>query len=177
MKTQPKKGSGERFLDCPHYESCLDFAAVQNFKTFNCEQCGFYIETLQKPSAATAKQENTRICEKCGEKPTIQPNSPLCASCIGRQAWRDGKAKKKRLPKKKSPASSNRKDNRQGQDKHKTEIGQPRANIEIVFSGKYGQVLKEVEKLAEEEIRTVEEQIIYIIKTYLSKTQHLGAIK
>jgi len=114
MQTKPKNGKGERFLDCPHYESCLDFAAIQNWKAFNCEQCEIYTETLQKPPESTVKQENTRICEKCGKNPTIQPNSPLCASCIGKQAWKDGKAKKKRPPKKKVPASLERKETTQG---------------------------------------------------------------
>jgi len=54
---------------------------------------------------------------------------------------------------------------------------QPRANFEVVFAGKYSQLLKELEKVAEREIRTVDEQIIYIIKTYLSNTQHPEAIK
>jgi len=115
-----------------------------------------------------------RICEKCGNNPTIQPNSPLCASCIGKQAWKDGKAKKKRPSKKKTPASLKTKETIKGQDKRKAEIGQPRGDFEVVFSGKYSQVLKEVERLAEEEIRTVDEQIIYILKNYLSNTQVLN---
>lgn len=158
MQTKPKKGKGERFLDCPHYESCLDFAAIQNWRAFNCESCGYYIETLQKPPAATVKQETTRICEKCGKKPTIQASSPLCASCIGKQAWKDGKAKKK------IPSKPKRKET---QGTHKSESGQSQANFEVVFSGKYSQVLKEVEKLAEEEIRSIDEQIVFILKNYL----------
>jgi len=167
MKTKPKKGKGERWVDCPHYESCLDFAAIQNWKAFNCEQCEYYLETLQKPPVATVKQENVRICEKCGNNPTIQPNSPLCASCIGKQAWKDGKAKKKRPLKKKISTSPKRKVAAQGQDKHKIEIVDPGRNMETAFQGKYGQILKEVERLAEEEIRTVDEQIIFILKNYL----------
>jgi len=177
MKAKPKNGKGERFLDCSHYESCLDFAAIQNFKAFNCEQCEYYLETLQKPPAATVKQENTRICEKCGNNPTIQPNSPFCASCLGKQAWKDGKAKKKRPSKKKAPASLERKETTQGKGKHEAVIVDSERYVEVVFKGKYGQVLKEVEKLAEEEIRTVDEQIIYIVKTYLSNTHHSGIIK
>jgi len=177
MQTKPKNGKGERFLDCPHYESCLDFAAIQNWKAFNCEQCEIYTETLQKPPESTAKQENTRICEKCGNNPTIQPNSPLCASCIGKQAWKDGKAKKKRPPKKKAPASLERKKTTQGKGKHKAEIVDSERNMEIVFSQKYSQILKEVEKLADDQIRSVPEQIVFIIKTYLSNTQHSGAVK
>jgi len=177
MKAQPKKGKGERLLDCPRYEGCLDFAAIQNWKAFNCEQCGFYMETLQKPPESTVKQENTRLCSECGKNPTIQPNSPLCASCIGKQAWKDGKAKKKRPPNKKAPGSLKRKETTQGKGKHKAEKAQQRGNMEIVFKGKYNKLLEEVEKLAESEIRTVDEQIVYIIKTYLSNTQHSGAVK
>ena len=170
MQTKPKKGKGERWLDCPQYENCLDFCATLNYKSFNCESCGFYIETLQKPPAATVKQENTRICSECGKNPTIQPNSPLCASCIGKQAWKDGKAKKKRPPNKKAPGSLKRKRTTQGKGKHKAEIGQPRPHFEVIFSEKYGQVLKEVEKLAEEEIRSVDQQIIFILFTSLKPT-------
>jgi len=167
MKPKPKLGKGERFLDCSHYESCLDFAAIQNWKAFNCEQCDYYLETLQKTEAATVKQENTRVCEEC-DKTTISPKHPLCASCMARRS------NKKRPPNKKALGSLKRKEATQGKSKHKAEIVDPGRNMEIVFSEKYSQVLKEVEKLAEEEIRTVEEEIIYIIKTYLSNTQVSG---
>ena len=166
MQNKPKNGKGKRALDCPHYESCLDFAAIQNWKAFNCESCDFYIDSLKKPSPSPEKKENARICEKCGKKPTIQPNSPLCASCIGKQAWKDGKAKK-RPPNKKVPASTKRKETTQGQGKHKAEIGQPRAHFEVIFNEKYSHILNKVQKLAEDEIRSFEEQIVYILKGYL----------
>jgi hypothetical protein len=165
MQQKPKKGKGGRFLDCLHYESCLDFAAIQNWKDFNCESCELYIETLQKLPASTVKQENTRICQECNKNKTISPKHSLCASCMAHRSH------KKRSPNKKASALPIRKRTTQGQGKHKAEIGQPRANFEVVFNEKYGQVLKEVERLAEEEIRTVDEQIIYILKTYLSNTQ------
>jgi len=185
MKPKPKPGKGERFLDCIHYGSCLDFAAIENWKAFNCEQCGFYIETFQKvPASGSIKQENVRICEKCGEKPTIQASSPYCASCLSLKA-KESRARKKEaikavpIPKngKQGGSMGLRKGKEAYLDKDQAEIGQPRAHFEIIFSEKYSQVLKEVEKLAEEEIRTVDEQIVYIIKIYLSNTQHLGDIK
>jgi len=174
MQTKPKKGKGERFLDCPNYESCLDFAAIQNWKSFNCESCPSFKAEIKEISVMNEKKENTRICSECGKNLTIQPNSPLCASCIGKQAWKDGKAKKKRPLKKKIPASPKRIETTQGKDKHKAEIVDSGRNMEVVFSGKYGQVLKEVEKLANKEIRTVDEQIVYILKNYLSNTQVLN---
>ena len=176
MKPKPKPGKGERYLDCPHYESCLDFAALQNWKAMNCEQCDYYLEILQKPPAATVKQENARICSECGKNPTIQPNSPLCASCIGKKAWKDGKAKKKRPSKKKAPGSLKIKETAKGQDKRKGEIGQPQADFPAIFEGKYKDILKELEKVAADEVRTVDEQIIYIIKSYL-KTYHSESVK
>ena len=161
----PKRGKGERNIACEQYSECLDTVAKKDWKSFNCESCGFYIETLQKPPAATVKQENTRICEQCSRNKTISAKHPLCPQCMAQRS------NKKRPPNKKAPGCLKRKETAQGKGKHKAEIGQPRANFEVVFSGKYSQVLKEVEKLAEIEIRTVDEQIIYIIKTYLSNTQ------
>jgi len=38
----------------------------------------------------------------------------------------------------------------------------------IVYFGQYGSILKEVEKLAEREIRPVEMQIIYMLKNQLN---------
>ncbi len=161
MRTKPKKGKGERLLDCPHYENCLDFAAIQNWRQFNCEECSLYKAFQNAQAAPVKKDNNTRICKDCNEKPTISPKHSLCASCMARLS------NKKRLPKKKVLASPKRKGNPQGQGRHRPEIGQPRANFEVVFSGKYSQFLKEIEKLAEEEIRTVDEQIIFILKNYL----------
>ena len=155
MKAQPKKGKGERFLACPRYESCLDFAAIQNWKAFNCESCGFYIETLQKPPAATVKQENTRICEEC-DKTTISPKHPLCASCMARRS------NKKRPPKKKGDT----------QGKNKAEKVQQRGNMELTIRfGKYASLLTEIEKMAEEEVRPPDLQVIYILKSYLNNAK------
>jgi len=171
MKANPKPGKGNRWIECRLYEECLSKAGLLNWKSLNCEACPLF-QSFQKPLASgSIKQENTRICEECSLNKTISSSSPLCASCMAR------KSHKKRPPKKKISASPKRKDTTQGPSSHKTLIGQPRSDFEVVFSGKYGQILKEIEKLAEEEIRTVDEQIIYIIKTYLSNTQHPGVVK
>jgi len=122
-------------------------------------------------STIPEKKENIRICSDCKEKITISSKHPLCASCMARRS------NKKRPPNKRAPSSLKRKEATQGKGKRKTEIGQPRANFEVVFEEKYSQVLKEVEKLANKEIRTVDEQIVYILKNYLSNTQHPEAIK
>lgn len=155
----PKKGAGERDLECRLYEDCLSKAGLLNWRSFHCESCPLFQSIHKLP--ATTKQENERMCSECGSKKTISPNSTLCASCMARRS------NKKRPSSKKTLTSFKTKETIKGQDKHKAEIGQSRANFEIVFSGKYRQVLKEVEKLAEEEIRSTEEQIVFILKNYL----------
>lgn len=179
MNARPSKGPGDRFLECRLYDECLDVAGLRNWKAWNCGGCDFYKSifgkkvpenNLKDMSTIPEKKENTRICEDC-DKTTISPKHPLCASCMA------GRSHKKRPPNKKAPASLKRKGSTQSQGKHKAEIGDSGRDMEVVFKGKYGKVLKEVEKLAEEEIRTVDEQIIYIVKSYLSNTQHPGAIK
>ena len=98
IKTKPKKGIGERFLECRHYETCLDIADVQNWKSFNCESCDFYkaifkqMETPNRPDILAQigtpekKKENTRICEHCKEKITLSPTCPLCPSCMAKRS-------------------------------------------------------------------------------------------
>ena len=54
------------------------------------------------------------------------------------------------------------------QGMHKSKIVQPRTNFEAFFKVKYSHLVKELENVAEEEICTVDEQIIYTIKNYLS---------
>jgi len=78
-----------------------------------------------------------------------------------------GKRKRKGLLKRKSLLPSKGKRQPKARGKHKAEIVDSERYIEIVFSQKYSQVLKEVEKLAEEQIRSTEEQIVFILKNYL----------
>ena len=111
-------------------------------------------------STIPEKKENTRICEKCGEKPTIQPSSPLCASCIAKEGWKD-------RSKNKSPGHPRKK--KTTLDKSKADKSQHDSNTAVTIEfGKHASVLREVEKLAEEQIRTIDLEVIYIIKRYLN---------
>jgi len=118
-------------------------------------------------STIPEKKENIRICSDCKEKITISSKHPLCASCMARRS------NKKRPPNKRAPSSLKRKEATQGKGKRKTEIGQPRGDFEVVFNEKYSQVLKEVEKLAKEEIRSIDEQIVFILKYYLKGVKEI----
>ena len=170
--SKPKKGKGERFFDCPHYESCLNFAAIQNWKSFNCESCLFFksevkdmptIPKKKETPASTGKKEDARICEDCNKNKTISPKHSLCASCMARRS-------NKSRPKKKVPASPKRKETTQNKAIPEKPQQDHDTALTIEF-GKYASVLSEIKKIAEEEVRSIDLQIIYILKRYLSKDE------
>lgn len=149
--SKPKKGKGERLLDCPQYDSCLDFAATLNWHDFTCQHCPFFEHEAKK---VTTNPENIRLCEDCGEKPPISPKHRYCASCMAIRSHKARPSKKKSTIKPK--------------DKAETQKPQQDINtaLTIEFS-KHVSILKEIEKLAEEEVRPVDLQIIFILKSYL----------
>ena len=82
-KTRPKPIAkrGQRNHNCDHYSECLTHAARQDWRFMSCENCPYFkIDQKQKPRKS--QMENKRICEKCGEKPTMQPSSPYCSKCL-----------------------------------------------------------------------------------------------
>jgi len=98
MQSRLKKGQGDRFLECRYYDDCLDLAAIQNWKSFNCESCDFYRSIFKRTEPQEIakempqdieKTEDLKLCEECGERPTIHPNSRLCARCLGKRARKD----------------------------------------------------------------------------------------
>jgi len=101
------------------------------------------------------KPENTRTCEECKEKPTISPKHSLCASCMARRSNKNRPEKKK-------------KDKAKGNKAARQEKIQQRGNTDLTIEfGKHVAVLKEIERLAEEEMRPVPLQVIYILKKYI----------
>ena len=160
----PKRGKGERKLDCDHYGACLDLAAKKDWKSFNCESCLSFEAGIKEVPAMNEKKENTRICEECGEKPTISPGAPFCPSCM---AIRSHKA---RPVKKKGPVKSKKKDT----TKDKAEPQKPQQDLNTALTiefSKHVSVLREVEKLAEEEVRPVDLQVVYMLKKYISSVE------
>ena len=152
---KPKRGKGQRNEACELYSECLDVAAKKVWKLFNCESCPNYKPDLKKP-------ENTRICEGCGKKATITPKHALCASCLGKKPDRPKKAKKSDV------ARSNK--GRAGQPIDKPEQacrGQNTA-LTVEFSEKYISILKEIEELAEEEMRPIGLQVVYMLRNQLN---------
>lgn len=169
VSMNPKRGKGERKLDCDHYGVCLDLAAKKDWKSFNCESCLSFEAEVKEVLKIAEKDENTRICEECGEKPTISPGNPYCASCMSKKSWEARRVKNKGPgePKKKKTTK----------DKAQTEKPQQNRNtaLTIEFS-KHVSVLREVERLAEEEVRPVNLQVIYILKNYLNSTKAVKSV-
>jgi len=100
--------------------------------------------------------ENKRICEKCHKKPTMQPSSPYCSKCL--HDMKRDKQNADSAPKKKS----------EGTGKPKTVNAQKTVDtVAKIDFGKYISVLKEVEKLADREMRPLGMQVAYILQKHL----------
>ncbi len=113
------------------------------------------------------KAEEPRICKKCGKNPTINKHSPFCSPCM-RQLAQEKREKEKAesvddiKAKGKETITSQEKTLPKEKEAARAEI----KAIRIDF-GAHAGLLREIEKLAEEEIRPADHQIIYILKSYL----------
>ena len=160
---KPRRGRGYRYLSCPLYADCLEIVAKKNWKTFHCNKCDQYPGN----KTVTEKIENKRMCSKCKDNFTISPTNDLCASCMARLSNKSRLSNKAVKAKLKAPAKSNRKANSKGKGKaEKSSHVSLRNSIQINF-GKHTSVLDEIQNLAEEEMRPLEWQIIYMLKNHL----------
>ncbi len=79
---------------------------------------------------------------------------------MGKLAWKDGDSRKKASKRSKSGKATKK-------DKGNPENSQQRRNMALTIDfGRYVSILKELEQLAEEEVRSVDSQVIYILKKY-----------
>ena len=131
--------------------------------------------------------ENKKICEKCSEKPSISKFSKYCSSCLN--SFKTDKEKAPGKPKRKK-VSSDKALPEKAPETPKTEMASSgtakpenapktpdtavtnaaitNAAVTIEF-GKHASILKVVEKLAEEEMRAVDMQIVYMLKKHFDK--------
>jgi hypothetical protein len=153
-KPKPIAKLGDRNEKCDQYDKCLTFAARQDWRRMSCEACPFFKDQKQKPGAP--KMENKRICKECGERPTMQPASPYCSKCLN--DMKRAKQSADSAPKKKN----------EGTDKPKAVNIQKTVDtvVKIDF-GRYISVLKEIEKLADKEMRPLGFQVAYILQKHL----------
>ena len=120
----------------------------------------------QTPPAQPEEKTPPHLCEEFGKKPRLG-SSPYCASCM---AIRGNKAK---AIKKAAEKLENEK-KAKGQAKGETLVRSSKTALEIEF-GKHVSILKDVERLADQEIRPVECQIIYMLKQQLSREMKVQA--
>ena len=118
----------------------------------------------------TPQRKNLRLCA-CG-KPTLSPNCPYCPSCMSKKS-RDGKGGDEN---KKGTFRENFKDIKRD---IKSPLKAPETPVQsgpdngiLIDFSPYDNILEGIEKLAEEEVRPVELQIIYILKSYLKSQQN-----
>jgi hypothetical protein len=166
----PRRGKGVRDLDCEFYDKCLMHAARRNWKSFNCEEC------LKRESMVGEEREtNTKICSECQDRPTIHPNSSLCASCMAK------KSKAKREAEAQGQAGRRVNGELRGKPKKailgqmaKPGTGNQDGQVVEVNFFKYPGLLEAVRKKADEDLRPVDLQILFIVKTYLKDEERVN---
>lgn len=138
-------------------------------KPVEIEKSGFK-ENFVKANSKDENMENTQridtesvnkpLCGQCGLKPTISAGNPYCPSCMAKLSH-----KKKKLSESAFKAGK-REETTGNQAKAQSAPEEQKGAITIEFKS-YVQVLKEVEKLAEREMRPLDCQILYILKRYI----------
>ena len=165
---KPRRGNGNRKMDCEFYEICLDIAAKRNWKTFKCDGCGQYGKYQNGKNGESQKMTTQRLCRICGENPPLHKNNEMCPSCMSKKSWEKRRSKNKGpdTPKKKTDAKciTHTKDTQE-----KPVRGQNTA-ITIEF-GEHAAILQDIEKLSIQELRPVDIQIIYMLRNYLADTK------
>lgn len=179
---EPTEGKGEKNLDCELYGKCLDIASEKKWEAFNCKSCGQF-KTESKEPASTIKTDDKKICEKCEDRPVMNKYSKYCSPCLN--SFKKTKEKK--------AASDTRKHEKAGKTANEAAITGPiteslqeparkKASLDIaepgkasktddtavlIRFGKYISVYKEVEKLADQEMRPTGLQVAYMLKKQL----------
>ena len=106
-----------------------------------------------------------KLCATCGNKPTISDSSPYCPSCMNKRSRESQKNKTAsvRLQREKPKKDTTR------YEKTPT-IENTAVNIDF---GEHPLILKRVRDLADQEIRPLELQIIYLLKRHFDNERAL----
>jgi hypothetical protein len=167
IQPKPQRGKGDRKQNCLYYSDCLDRAAKKDWKTFKCEGCPLYKPESGDLTEIQRKIRNTRVCETEGcENTTLGPNCPFCPSCMAR------KANQKRAAKTRQPNAIKRQ-KKVGHNKAKAKKSPPPGDTAVITIdfGTYAPILRQVEDLAEKEMRPIDLQAIFMLKKYLEGLQ------
>lgn len=162
-----EKGQGSRQLDCNQYDACLDYAAKNGWSGFDCGSCEYVTRQAARQADGSKLQEMKTpalLCIECGEKERMG-NSPYCARCM---AIRGNKARAKN----KDAEKPRKRKGTTALSKSKEAAREAITALTIEF-GKHASILREIESLADEEIRPVECQVIYMLKEQLTKEKEV----
>lgn len=163
-----EKGQGTRHLDCDRYEACLDYAAKKDWDGFHCEGCTYEAgQARARDAGVTGKIK--ALCSDCQEKETLG-NSPYCASCLGVRGNRAKAAKAAKAGKDKGSEKPIKAKKTQSKPKDKKTLRHVNTALTVEF-GKHVSILREVENLADKEIRPVDCQVIYLLKAQLARME------
>jgi len=104
-----------------------------------------------------------RVCSVCNVKPTISDSSPYCAACMGKKG-NEKRRQKAVAPPEKAKIKKMKKDTSQAE---KAAL-RPHMTVCVDFN-KYPHILKSVEELANDQIRPVDAQIIFLLKSHFNQ--------
>lgn len=176
-KPKPQRGKGDRREICIFYNDCLDQVDRKNWRSFNCEGCPLYRLETGKVMVIKDKIKNTRVCETkgCG-KITFNPNCPLCPSCMAKKANEKRAAKKIGHEKNKGIISAKK---QQNETQGKLNIKEASLGADMTLTiefGKHRPILEAIKEMAEEEVRPLDMQVIYMLKRQLEITQEVKRV-
>jgi hypothetical protein len=117
----------------------------------------------QKKLGNEGSEGGARLCKDCGEKPPISPHNPYCSSCMQKRAIKARTERKKASKREKGERPTLRPTIRLRETSKAGTVVMP------VDFGKHREVLEAVVKLAEEEMRPLDIQIIFMLKTCLKR--------
>ena len=190
MPDYPKRGRGRRHSGCEMYSACLGIAAVERWGNFNCEGCPELLEfdkaraedplgggsvLVGQQKESSMQDKKPALCEECKTKPVISLGSRLCASCMAIRSNKDRKkiqkagGRPKGRPKKTPPQSKS--SPRPGIKDYMDRMEAKTEPVITVHFDEHKEILEEISRLAGEETRTLELQVIHLLKSSLAATQ------
>jgi len=116
------------------------------------------VEDKAKTEGKQAPAPAVRLCSTCKTKKTISPRHDICGSCLAAK----GKLKREQTAKNALLATKTEKVK---EDKGPVEKAAHSKDMKVVVDfAKYPSILNHIQKLADDQIRPVDAQIIFLIK-------------
>lgn len=147
-------------------EACLKRQVVNEDKGWAvhlaCQGCpqGKKNRKKAEKKVRMTQEKQVKKCQRCGDKPTMHPNSKYCGSCLAK--FPRDKPRTKRAPGERKPKIKDR-----GKaETRKPDIEGLEALMKLFCD--YPKMLDEIRKLAKEETRPFEYQVIALLKEGLN---------